>query len=237
MRGWPSYFDFALSPRKLLIAGAACLLILIQAAVSSQQAFAAVIFSDLGAGNSYDGGSGWNVSGLNNGLTIYYQAMADGFTSPGDYDVAQIDVALSNISGTNEADVSLWTDAGGSPGTELGDWTVSNQPGFGTTSTELATISGITGVALTAGSSYYLVVAPIADDTFDVFNLNSTGASGPVLINNGSGFFEASTTLSGFDVLSATVPEASTWAMMLIGFAGLGLAGYRRTRRAASIAA
>ena len=25
------------------------------------------------------------------------------------------------------------------------------------------------------------------------------------------------------------VPEASTWAMMLVGFAGLGLAGYRRT--------
>ena len=28
----------------------------------------------------------------------------------------------------------------------------------------------------------------------------------------------------------AAVPEASTWAMMLIGFAGLGLAVYRRTR-------
>ena len=34
------------------------------------------------------------------------------------------------------------------------------------------------------------------------------------------------------------VPEASTWAMMLIGFAGLGVAGYRRTKdgRAALIA-
>jgi PEP-CTERM motif len=26
------------------------------------------------------------------------------------------------------------------------------------------------------------------------------------------------------------VPEASTWAMMLLGFAGLGFAGYRRAR-------
>jgi hypothetical protein len=33
------------------------------------------------------------------------------------------------------------------------------------------------------------------------------------------------------------VPEASTWAMMLVGFAGLGFAGYRRTRKAVSIAA
>jgi hypothetical protein len=34
-------------------------------------------------------------------------------------------------------------------------------------------------------------------------------------------------------VTAAPVPEPSTWAMMLLGFAGLGFAGYR-TRRAAS---
>ena len=31
----------------------------------------------------------------------------------------------------------------------------------------------------------------------------------------------------------ATVPEPSTWAMMLLGFAGLGFAGYRRAKLAA----
>ncbi len=31
---------------------------------------------------------------------------------------------------------------------------------------------------------------------------------------------------------AASVPEPSTWAMLLLGFAGLGLAGYRRTRKA-----
>jgi hypothetical protein len=35
------------------------------------------------------------------------------------------------------------------------------------------------------------------------------------------------------DVSVSTVPEASTWAMMVLGFAGLGFAGYRRARRAA----
>jgi hypothetical protein len=30
--------------------------------------------------------------------------------------------------------------------------------------------------------------------------------------------------------LGGAVPEPSTWAMMLIGFAGLGYAGYRRAR-------
>jgi hypothetical protein len=35
------------------------------------------------------------------------------------------------------------------------------------------------------------------------------------------------------EVLAAT-PEPSTWAMMLVGFAGLGFAGYRSTRRSAA---
>jgi PEP-CTERM motif len=33
-----------------------------------------------------------------------------------------------------------------------------------------------------------------------------------------------------------TVPEPSTWAMMLVGFAGLGFAGYRASRRTAAAA-
>jgi probable HAF family extracellular repeat protein len=35
--------------------------------------------------------------------------------------------------------------------------------------------------------------------------------------------------------LASTVPEPSTWAMMLLGFAGLGFAAYRRRRRVAEV--
>jgi hypothetical protein len=37
--------------------------------------------------------------------------------------------------------------------------------------------------------------------------------------------------------VTATAPEPSTWAMMILGFAGLGFAGYRKSRKAAGIAA
>ena len=45
---------------------------------------------------------------------------------------------------------------------------------------------------------------------------------GYTLVADGSGGF-------GFDfAVGGAVPETSTWAMMLLGFAGLGYAGYRR---------
>jgi hypothetical protein len=40
----------------------------------------------------------------------------------------------------------------------------------------------------------------------------------------------ATNTLS-FDASYLVVPEPSTWAMLLLGFAGLGFVGYRRTQR------
>ena len=43
----------------------------------------------------------------------------------------------------------------------------------------------------------------------------------------GAGAFNATFSLSG-----SIVPEPSTWGLMLVGFAGLGFAGYRQTRKA-----
>ena len=36
---------------------------------------------------------------------------------------------------------------------------------------------------------------------------------------------------------SSATPEPSTWAMMILGFASLGFAGYRKSRKVAAIAA
>ena len=62
-----------------------------------------------------------------------------------------------------------------------------------------------------------------------VINLGSLGPDIDLtfaynLVADGSGGF-------GFDfAVGGAVPEPSTWAMMLLGFAGLGYAGYRRAR-------
>jgi hypothetical protein len=70
----------------------------------------------------------------------------------------------------------------------------------------------------------------------DLVDLFSDGGNGPgdygvVVWADGA---EDKTSAGG---LSLTAPEPSTWAMMLLGFAGLGFAGYRTSRKTAAITA
>ena len=83
------------------------------------------------------------------------------------------------------------------------------------------------------------VVVPNTNDFFLVWNpSSSTPNAFDYAVPGISGHSFISTTFTRFSVTTATpAPEASTWAMMLIGYAGLGYAGYRRTRRAVSIVA
>ena len=64
--------------------------------------------------------------------------------------------------------------------------------------------------------------------------LISAAPGGGFFIDNRAGYLAAVYTINGGDPITVPValtvgaPEPSTWAMMLLGFAGLGLAGYRR---------
>jgi hypothetical protein len=49
--------------------------------------------------------------------------------------------------------------------------------------------------------------------------------------------FSTTNDVAGFGISDPPVPEPATWALMLIGFAGLGFAGYRTSRNNAATAA
>jgi hypothetical protein len=86
-----------------------------------------------------------------------------------------------------------------------------------TLSTDATTVT-IGGGILSAGQSYI----------FDLlFDDRITGTSGEVSTTQ---FYDTHTDGS-FSTAAGAVPEPSTWAMMLIGFAGVGFAGYRSARK------
>ena len=68
------------------------------------------------------------------------------------------------------------------------------------------TITGITGLTLTAGTQYFLVVGPmgLSSTTYEVWNLNNQSKTGTHLYSNDGGgtWTNAGTqTLAAFDVL------------------------------------
>lgn len=85
--------------------------------------------------------------------------------------------------------------------------------------------------------------------TYLLFITNNSNLALPEYLGSGNGIFvrEGAPELApgqtytllgnGYDIgvaLSNGVPETPTWAMMAVGFAGLGFAGLRRTRRSAA---
>jgi hypothetical protein len=68
------------------------------------------------------------------------------------------------------------------------------------------------------------------------FKLSADPSGGNLVVS-----YAATPIAAAFDFAAATpvagIPEPSTWAMTALGFAGLGLAGYRRSRKGAAFAA
>jgi len=113
------------------------------------------------------------------------------------------------------------------------------------------TWSGI-NLSLTAGTQYvaYLTVADVANPTDSIgvsgtsndnylggqfFYLNSSGVD-PLSVSTGwSNWFVPDMAFSA--TFTSAVPEPSTWAMMILGFAGVGFMAYRRKSKPAMMAA
>lgn len=129
----------------------------------------------------------------------------------------------------NDVTISLWTGLPSSNGTQL-------TFGTATASTNNTWLDVFWDpVAITAGATYYL-------------GINSATANGQYVVAYGDGnpyptgvaSFNGSILGPNYDLtfrtysdtgLTAAVPEPSTWAMLILGFAGVGFMAYRRKPR------
>ena len=105
-------------------------------------------------------------------------------------------------------------------------WTITEQTFAGTTAifsqisgTSTGATSGVNSGTFTGGGSSTIAVsAPYSLEEFYTYTLSTTASV-------------AKASNSGVTLTYTAVPEASTWAMMLAGFAGLGLVGFSRARK------
>jgi hypothetical protein len=92
--------------------------------------------------------------------------------------------------------------------------------------------NGLHKASLLGGKTFDFTGAGVAE--FDVTGIDAANGLNP---NDPTAFvtaltFEATGNFTG--TMTAIIPEPSTWTMMLVGFAGLGYAGYRSSWRGSS---
>jgi hypothetical protein len=109
---------------------------------------------------------------------------------------------------------------GGANGNDV-FWQVGSSATLGTTTQFVGSIVALTSITLTTGANIACgrAIALNAAVTMDTNDVGTGGCGSPPGGSSGGG--SGGTT--------PAIPEPSTWAMMLLGFAGLGFAGYRKT--------
>ena len=152
------------------------LLCLLGLALCSLPAMADTLYSNFGpSGSVYNCCSGWTISGTGYIGTSFTAANEFQVTTGGS--VGEIDIAVGLVVGPDSFYVDVDADNGGKPGAVLASFTnlTSNGNNFGSCCV-YTSITNISGLSLSTGVNYWLVVGPMSTSaqTWEAWNFSNS---------------------------------------------------------------